>query len=278
MLIEQTQRLLTFIRTQFKWFTRLPVFIILLLAVPSPISHAIMEGGGHVLGFAKPSLATLIGVATLFLILERVIVIEGEIVQLEKSGPLRVDQGKAKIGDRLLNQKGKVRQVDILQFTGFAMGDLLTEVANHQPKARVRLLLCHPEQAKTFDVDWVDNNTGRQVHVGRIYATIDKVEMLKRDCKKRGFNFRVDMRYYRALPSVSAVILDDKKISLAWYRYFPDDQNPEVMRIEGHSSTTITGSGELADPLLSFGRAQFDTLWDTGEEVRSNPRTELESV
>jgi len=210
----------------------------------------------------------------LFLILERAIVIEDEIVQLTESGPLRVDQGKGKLDERLLNQVGKVHHVDILQFTGFAMGDFLGEVANHQPTARVRLLLCHPERAKTFDEDWVDGNTERQVHVGRIYATIDKVEMLERDYKNRGFNFDVDIRYYRVMPSVSAVILDDKKVNLGWYRYFPDDEKPKVMRIEGHSSATITGSGELGDPLVSFGRAQFDALWKTGEPVRSNARTD----
>jgi hypothetical protein len=276
-LIGQTQRLLTFIRTQYKWFTRLPVFLILLLAVPNPITHAIIEGGGRLLGFEEPSLATLIGVAMLFLILERVIVIEDDIEQLMKSGPLRVDQReKAKMGDLLLDQRNqelKVRHVDILQFTGFALGDFFGAVANHKP-ARVRLLLCHPELAKTFDEDWKDHNTGRQVHEARIYGTLDRIEMLKRDWKNRGFDFSVDIRYYRTMPSVSAVILDDKKVSLGWYKYFADAKKPKVMRIEGHSSATISGNGDLANPLLSFARTQFDALWKTGEEVRSNARTD----
>jgi hypothetical protein len=77
------------------------------------------------------------------------------------------------------------------------------------------------------------------------------------------------------IPSVSAVIVDGKKVNLSWYRYFPavdDTQKRKVIRIEGHSSTTITGSGESADPLLSFGRKQFDALWETGEEVRSKQK------
>ena len=278
MLMEQARRLLTFIRTQFKWFTRLPVIFVVLLAIPNPISHAFLEGMGPVLGFEEPSLATLVGVAMLFLILERVIIIEDETMQLEKrfreSGPLQVYETRSKLGELLSNQK-KVGQIDILQFTGFAMGDFLSEVANLHPEAKVRMLLCHPERAKEFDPDWVDD-TGRQVHEVRIYATIDKAEMLKRDLENnRDLNFDVQIRYYRVIPSVSAVIVDGKKVNLSWYRYFPavdDTQKRKVIRIEGHSSTTITGSGESADPLLSFGRKQFDALWETGEEVRSKQK------
>jgi hypothetical protein len=45
-LMEQIRRLQAFVRAQIKWFTRLPILIVLLLAIPNPISHAILEGYG----------------------------------------------------------------------------------------------------------------------------------------------------------------------------------------------------------------------------------------
>ena len=124
------------------------------------------------------------------------------------------------------------------------------------------MLLCHPDQANEFDPDWENH------HADRIYSTIKAVEMLEREFGQD--DFKADMRYYKAMPSVSAVILDDKVVSLSWYRCFhdTDTQGRDVMRIEGHNSAAITGSGELAAPLFSFGHAQFDALWATGEEAR----------
>ena len=260
-LMEQIRHLLTFIRTQLKWFTRLPVLIVLLLAIPNPISHAILEGVGPIIGLAHPSLATLIGVAMLFLILERVIVIEDEIA---KGMPLRIDRRKddanLDLGEQL--RRRKVSRIDVLQFSGQTIEDLLREVAKHRPEAEVRMLLCHPDQANEFDPDWENH------HADRIYSTIKAVEMLEREFGQD--DFKADMRYYKAMPSVSAVILDDKVVSLSWYRCFhdTDTQGRDVMRIEGHNSAAITGSGELAAPLFSFGHAQFDALWATGEEAR----------
>jgi hypothetical protein len=268
-LMEQIRRLRTFIRAQIKWFTRLPILIVLLLAIPNPISHAVVEGVGPLIGFAEPSLATLVGVAMLFLILERVIVIEDE---LAKGMPLRINRRKDDVNPELADhlQHQKVSRVDIIQFSGQTMVDLLREVAKHRPRAAVRMLLCHPGRANRFDSDWQEH--GQEHHAQRISSTISTVKMLEREFGQDGF--KVDIRYYMAMPSLSAVILDDKLVSLSWYRCFPDAQSRDVMRIEGHNSAAVTGRGELATPLFSFGRVQFDALWDTGEDARPTTRTD----
>src|SRR5215211_1409413 len=177
-LMEQIRRLQTFMRAQIKWFTRLPIFIVLLLAIPNPISHAVLEGLGRLSGLAEPSLATLVGVAMLFLILERVITIEDE---LAKGMPLHINQRKddvnPELGDYVQHQK--VRRLDIIQFSGQTMLDLLSEVAKHRPKAAVRMLLCHPDRANQFDSDWQEH--GQEHHAQRISSTISSVKMLERE-------------------------------------------------------------------------------------------------
>jgi hypothetical protein len=117
-LMEQIRCLQTFMRAQIKWFTQLPILIVLILAIPNPISlsHAFLEGVGPLIGLEEPSLATLVGVAMLFLILERVIVIEDEIA---KGMPLRINQRKdnvnPELGDHL--RRRKVSRVDIIQIS-----------------------------------------------------------------------------------------------------------------------------------------------------------------
>jgi hypothetical protein len=69
-------------RAQIKWFTRLPIGILFLFfLVLNPIAPEFVEEISTSLGLAKPSLVTIIGVATLFFILERIIVIEDGVIR-----------------------------------------------------------------------------------------------------------------------------------------------------------------------------------------------------
>jgi Fe-S oxidoreductase len=80
-LLQSIQRVRAFMRAQIKWFTRLPIGILFLFfLVLNPIAPEFVEEISTSLGLAKPSLVTIIGVATLFFILERIIVIEDEVI------------------------------------------------------------------------------------------------------------------------------------------------------------------------------------------------------
>lgn len=233
----------TLIRRQITWFTRLPLLIFaLIFLVLNPFAPNLYEAISPTLGLAEPSLVTILGVAILFLVLERVVILEDAVVggtALPLRTYLRRDEAYSELSKQLSSQK--VRKVDFLQFSEDTARELLREVAKHSPKAEVRMLLFDPDLADQFDPD-SDNH-----HVQRINWTVNAIKVLEEDFARDGF--MVDIRYYKATPSVSAVIVDNKLVSISWYRCFFDG---DVMRLRGHNSATITGRGESAAPLLSF--------------------------
>ena len=125
---------------------------------------------------------------------------------------------------------------------------ILNAVSERSPKARVRLLLAKESMADAYDTD------GNPRHSARIQSLTDHVRL--KELEKTGF--KVDIRNYDTPASVSAVIVDDKIISLSWYRVFPDG---EIPRIRGHTSPTVTLDGAAAKTFLNFGREQFNALW-----------------
>lgn len=244
----------TFLRTWLKWFTRLPILILFLL-VFNPFGLDFAEAISQDLGLAKPSLITLIGVALLFIILERIIIVEDEVT---KGVPLRTYETRnhayTELSERGSSQK--VQKIDLLQFSGDTARELLRNLANHSPKAKVRMLLFDPNLAGQFDSDDEDH------HAQRIRWMANWLRVLEEDLQNH--DFVVNIRYYEAMPSVSAVIIDDNIVSVSWYRCYFDEG---VMRLRGHSSATITGSGEPAAPLLTFAQNQFNELWKTSKEA-----------
>lgn len=151
-----------------------------------------------------------------------------------------------------------VSRLDLLQFSGQTAVNLLDVVARHSRRVKVRMLLYHPDEAIQFDSDSENH------HRDRILWTKNQVGVIEEDLKDEGF--KVDIRYYRTPPSISAAILDNKIISVSWYRLYPDPNYHDVVRLRGHNSAAITGgSGEMAVPLLSFAQEQFDALWTEAE-------------
>lgn len=256
-LLQNIQRVRAFMRAQIKWFTRLSIGILFLFFVLllNPITSDIVQPISTALGLKEPSLMTIIGVAILFFILERIIVIEDGVIRgtaLPLRTYLRRDEAYADLSKQL--SSSKVGKVDLLQFSGDTARELLRAVAKHSPNAEIRMLLFDPDYADQFDSDSEDH------HSQRIKWTVNAIKVLEEDFAKDGF--MVDIRYYMATPSVSAVVVDHKVVSVSWYRTYLDG---DVMRLRGHSSATITGSGESAAPLLSFAQTQFDALWNRVE-------------
>src|SRR3712207_633696 len=98
------------------------------------------------------------------------------------------------------------------------------------PKAKVRMLLFDPKEAEDgqFGSDWP------RWHAERIRGTHNRIEQIKEDHP----DFVVNVDHYKAMPSVSAVIINNNIVCLSWYRSYFDGN---VMRLRGHNSAAITG-------------------------------------
>lgn len=235
----------------------MPLLILaLIFLVLNPFAPELYEAISTNLGLAEPSLVTILGVAIIFFILERIIILEDAVIGGAPL-PLRTYPNRhaayIELSEQLSSQK--VRKVDLLQFSGDTAREILRTVAANSPKAEIRMLLFDPCSADQFDADTEDH------HAGRIRWTVNAMQVLEEDFAADGF--LVNIRYYKATPSVSAVILDDKVVSVSWYRCFFDG---DVMRLRGHTSATITASGEPAAPLLNFAQTHFDALWNSVRE------------
>lgn len=253
-------RVRNFFRGNIKWFTRSSIFVLFLLIVLNALVPSFMELLGAVLGFPKPSLMTVVGVAILFFLLERIIIIEDEI----KHPPIHIYQTKEEAYDKLPQQVSsrKVVHIDLLQFSGYTVLRLLREIAERWPRAKIRMLLFDPQLSTQYDTD------RKHGHTQRINATIDQIEVMEDSYKESGF--KVHIRYYRVGPSISSVIFDSRVVSISWYRSFPDRRKADVIHLRGHDCLTLTGGGEAALPLLTFAQEHFDSLWATGEEARTS--------
>lgn len=256
-ILQSIQSLLGFVRTQIRWFSRVLISLVVAFAVLHAFSLPIAEQISPTLGFEKPSLMAIIAVSILVFILERIVIIEDKVTRGPAS-PLRTYLTRDVAYSALANQLSsrKAAKVDLLQFSGDTARELLRAVARNSPRAEVRLLLFDPNAADQFDTD------SEEHHVQRIKWTVNFIRVLEEDFAKD--DFRVSIRHYTAMPSVAAVVVDHYIVSVSWYRTFLEGN---VMRLRGHSSATITGSGESAAPLLSFAETQFDALWNSAEEA-----------
>jgi len=253
---QSLQSLRAFVVRKIKWFTRVPIGLVFVFICLNPFVPEFTEQISSKLKFADPSLVSIIAVTIFLITLERIIIIEDKVTRGEAS-PLRTYLRRYEAYSDLSNQLSgrKAEKVDLLQFSGDTARDLLRTVAKHSPKAQVRMLLFDPDTANQFDTDY-------DHHAGRINGTISAIRLMERDFEKDGFE--VNIRHYTAMPSVSAVIVDHNIVSVSWYRMFHEG---DIVRLEGHNSATITGSGDSASPLFSLARTQFDKLWNKVEET-----------
>lgn len=248
-------RLKRFLVRNVQKFTRLGILALLSTVLLHLLFPPSIEWLGEFLGFEPPSLTAVLAWTLLILVFERVIVIEAKLgstpVQIHST---REEAYKALL--RTLEERG-VRRADLLQFSGMTALPILQELTQKWPKARVRLLLVHPDQAAQFDTDLTPD------HRHRISTAVGQIKVWQKDPKRP--RFKVQLRHYRTPASISAVVINDRIVSISWYHCYQDPQDPTVTRIRGHQAPTITATGAAAEPLLAFAKSQFDALWrDSG--------------
>jgi len=239
-----------------RWLTRGIIVVIALLILLHQVYAPSVEWLGEILGMAKPSLATVLGLVTVVFILERVIVLH----ELIEHRPINIDQRRVSGYKRLSELVGErgAKRVDLLQVSGHTAVPFLRDLAEHYPKAEVRLLLMGTAAVARFDQDHNPD------HKERVVTTVQELEVMRADYP----GFDVTIKYYDTAPGISAVVVDNDIVSLSWYYCFKDSTNPDIVRVRGHLSPTVTVAGEEATQLVAFARERFEMLWQTA--VSSN--------
>jgi hypothetical protein len=149
----------------------------------------------------------------------------------------------------------RIKRADLLQFSGNTAHPILTEIALQWRRAKVRLLLAHPDVAASFDSDSGADSVNHRAFIDRT------VKIAK--------NFGIDAGYYRVHPSMSILILNDNVVSLGWYRTFPADQDPSILRLRGHDLPAINVYTPLSLKVLNTAQGHFNTLWKRRERLQT---------
>lgn len=238
-----------------RWLTRAVMVLLTALLLLHAFYPPSIEWVGERLHLAPPSLAAILALVVAVWLLERVIVLQGEM----RRPPVSVHDRRV-MAYRYLSEvieRSGAKQVDLLQLSGQTALRLLRDLGESHPKATVRLLLLHTATATQFDSDQ------RPDHRDRILTTVREVELMKSDYP----GFTIALKYYRTPPGVSAVVVDHDIVSISWYHCYKDRSQPSVTRVRGHLNPTVTALGDATKPLLSFAQEQFTTLWATAEET-----------
>jgi hypothetical protein len=244
-----------------QWLTRTAILFIMGIV----IAHAFFPGFIDMLtawlGFAEPSLATLLALSLLIFVVERVVRIEQALTDNDEPRQLRVFPANEAAYEHVSDLVGRMKpsHVDLLQFSGWHTVALLRKLGQIRPRPNVRLLLMDPEVADRFDADL------GQFHRQRIVATEASARRLEMD---EGMS--IDVRYYHSTPAVSAVLVDDALVNLSWYSCH-EEGTTAVYRVHGHSCAAIMGGGHEAGPLVTFARRHFDEVWSTATRRPAEP-------
>jgi len=249
------EKLKLFLLVNVRWFTRAVMVVIVTFLILHLFYPPSIEWVGDSLDLARPSLAAILALVVAVWLLERVIVLQGEL----RRPPVAI-HGRRVLAYRYLSEaieRRGARRVELIQVSGQTAVRLLRDLGESRPKAEIRLLLLHPGSAAQFDRDQKPD------HRDRILTTVGELDLLRADYPKMS----IEAKYYTTPPSVSAVVVDEDIVSISWYHSYKDPDEPDVTRIRGHLNPTITALGDASRSLLSFARQQFETLWETAEST-----------
>jgi hypothetical protein len=240
-----------FLERNVQWVTRTAIlFIVGIILAHAFFAESVKLFTGW-LGFAEPSLASLLALSVLIFVVERVVVIEQALSEVDKERPLRVFPTNEAAYEHLALSVGELRprRVDLLQFSGWHSLVLVRRLSQLTPKPTVRMLLMDPGIADRFDT--------HEFHSNRIVATEASARRAESD-----ENVTIEVRYYRSVPSLSVVLMDDALVNLSWYCCH-EEPDTSIFRLLGHSCAAVQGRGSEAAPLVAFARGHFDQVWST---------------
>lgn len=241
-----------FFRRSYRWATRSALVLLAGFVVLHLIHPALVDVVGHALHFGNPSLPSVVALMLLVFLLERTMVIEEHLrssdVIVQTLRPRAYNDLPALVADR------RAKRIDAIQFSGHRVLPLIRDLAEAHPNLEMRLLLIDPMIAATFDID------GRPNHRDRIATTLYELNQLA----ERGIN--IEIRYYAVPPTFSVVMCDEWLIVISWYYCVPDEKIPSILRLRSRAAPAIVAMDEAAKPFLSFGRSEFESLWNVGTQ------------
>ena len=141
------------------------------------------------------------------------------------------------------------RTVDMIEYSGQTTINIIEEVLAVEPRAVVRLLVCHPEHALS------------DFEKRRIQATLDYLN-------QHLSNASLTVRGYTPPASIRGRNFADQIVSLGWYSYHRRGTK-KLTEIQGHLNAMVTArvdTPEGRDLLDTFSRA-FDDLWTHPEST-----------
>lgn len=142
---------------------------------------------------------------------------------------------------------GRVKAVDLLQFSGDTAAPILREVARSCPGARTRLFLVSQEVADRYDEP--------DFHWTRVKNTKGVLRVLREDFP----HFQVEVWSYSA-PSLAGVIIDEWLVSAGWYHILPRKNDPSTLSVRGHASPAVVAVDDESKPLLFMVRGQLEAI------------------
>jgi hypothetical protein len=248
------------VRRHVRWLTRIPIVFLALTLVLHVLWPKGFEQFSEWLGFAQPSLATLLGVAILIFLLERVIVLEEGVLRPNvTTHATRLDAYRALSA---VVDPSAVRRVDLIQFSGQTALPFLADVIRSSPHACIRLLLADPTMGSQFD------RIGLLSHDQRINATKEQLHLLSEDCPAG--SVEVETRHYNTPASISSLLIDDSVVVMGWYRVYADDADPMLLHLRGHNLPAVIAQGSAAAPLVTLAKNHFDSLWKAASKPTSS--------
>ncbi len=208
-----------------------------------------------------PSVRTFLVQSSFFNVLILVLLFEvlRRVVELKLEGRsigVRVDLNQDEAWPELQRyiQARRPKNIDMIEYSGGTVIAMLEELCRANDAARLRLLLCHPEQARSkFERNRIRSNM--DYLVGKLSTTS-----------------RLEIRCYRVPASIRGRCFDGDFLNIGWYTYHNRRGGEE--EIQGHVNAMVTTSTSCAEgkKLLATFSQGFDDLWNHPKTVALSSR------
>ena len=139
------------------------------------------------------------------------------------------------------------QRLDLLQFSGYAAGNLMREVAQKYPGTTIRLLIA----SKTI-TDCYDKPPFHEDNVKTTYQNLRVIQQQQP-------NVTFAVWRYQVHPVISGILAGSRLVSASWYRVYPV-ANQELPFLRGQDQPTVTATGEAAPAILRMVQEQFNSI------------------
>lgn len=237
-------KLFFWLQQRIRWITRPLILTIAFLVASNATRAGLLAKVGNWLGFASPSIVSMVAVMILIFLVERVVILEEKL-----RPPVKVYETRKDAYRELeeLTAMRHIKKIELIQFTGLTALNFLQNVIRRCPGVKIRMLLASDRLATSY-------NRAQEDHGAQIDATIQRLD-------QAGGNLSV--RRYSTSASLSCIIIDDQIVLLGWYRISYDNGG---IRLHGYDSPGVMAIGMEASHLLTVAHKHFENLWGRDEE------------